>query len=77
VWVRQLHGALRTVLWMCTSNGYRWDAQYAPALDVALAEATKERPDLDAKGFTEAWLEANALSVSILNHTVQPDAIAA
>ncbi|MFM2253832.1 MAG: hypothetical protein RJB68_2169 [Pseudomonadota bacterium] len=77
VWVRRLHGALRTVLWMCTDNGYRWDAKYAPALDVAVAEAMKERPELEVQGFTEAWHEANHLSTQILNHTVQRDAIAA
>lgn len=77
VWVRRLHGALRTVLWMCTDNGYHWDAQFALALDAALEEATKERQELDPEAFTSAWLEANALSVAILSHTVQPDAIAA
>ena len=77
VWVRRLHGALRTVLWMCTDNGYRWDARFAHALDAALEEATKERQELDPEAFASAWLEANALSVAILNHTVQPDAIAA
>ena len=77
VWVRRLHGALRTVLWMCTDNGYRWDARFAPALDAALEEATKERNELDPEVFTSAWLEANSLSVSILDHTVQRDAIAA
>lgn len=77
VWVRRLHGALRTVLWLCTDNGYRWDAKYAPALDVAVAEAMKERPELEVQGFTEAWHEANHLSTQILNHTVQRDAIAA
>lgn len=76
-WVRRLHGALRTILWMCTDNSYRWDSQFAPALDAALEEATKERPELNADEFTEAWKEANGLSTSILNHSVQRDAIAA
>lgn len=77
VWVRQLHGALRTVLWLCTDNGYRWGAKYAHALDVAVAEAMKERPELSAKNFTEAWIDANTLCTDILNHTVKSDAIKA
>jgi hypothetical protein len=77
VWVRRLHGALRTVLWLCTENGYRWDARFAPALDVAVAEAMQERPELKTEDFIEAWKEANALCGDILNHTVQRDAIAA
>lgn len=76
-WIRRLHGALRTVLWMCTDNGYCWDSKFAQALDVALEDAIKERNELDPKGFTEAWIEANGLSLAILNHTVQPNAIAA
>lgn len=77
VWVRRLHGALRTVLWMCTDNGYRWDARFAPALDAALEEATKERTELDPEAFALSWIDANTLCTDILNHTVQRDAIAA
>ncbi len=77
VWVRRLHGALRTILWMCTDNDYRWDSQFAPALNVAVEEAMQERQELKTEDFIDAWKEANALCLAILNHTVQPDAIAA
>lgn len=75
-WVRQLHGALRSVMWMCL-EGYRWDSTAALALSRAVELATEERPELDAELFTQAWVEANALCNQILNHSVTPDAIAA
>lgn len=75
-WVRQLHGALRIVVDMCLQSGYRWRTDMAHALDRAV-EIAAARPDhLPAHHFTEAWKEANALAVQILNHTVTEGAIA-
>ena len=75
-WVRQLHGALRIIVDMCLQGGYRWRADTADALDRAV-EIAAARPDhLPAKHFTAAWLEANALAVQILNHSVTQGAIA-
>lgn len=75
-WVRQLHGALRTIQTMCL-DGYAWQSQYALALDRAIEVAGQERHELDAQTFEQAWLEACALSTQIMNHTVTVDAVAA
>jgi hypothetical protein len=75
-WVRQLHGALRTIQAMCL-NGYVWQSQYALALDRAIEVAGEERHELDAQTFQDAWLDACALSTQIMNHTVSADAVAA
>lgn len=75
-WVRQLHGALRSILSMC-ERGYRWDSTAALALSRAVELAIEERPELDAEIFAESWLEANGLCTQILSHSVTPDAIAA
>ena len=75
-WVRQLHGAMRSIMGMC-QQGYRWDSDAALALSRAVELAAEERPELDAATFAESWVEANGLSVQILNHSVTPDAIAA
>ena len=75
-WVRQLHGALRSITAMCL-QGYWWDSTQALALSRAVEIAAEERPELDANTFADAWAEANALCTHILNHSVTPDAIAA
>lgn len=73
-WVRQLHGALRTIQAMCL-QGYHWQAQYALALDRAIELAAEPRT-LETEGFTEAWLEANGLAGRILAHVVDDQAVA-
>jgi hypothetical protein len=74
-WVRQLHGALRTIQAMCL-QGYRWQAHYALALDRAIEVAAEPR-ELDDPGFTDSWIEASGLAGRILNHDVDAEAIAA
>jgi hypothetical protein len=75
-WVRQLHGALRGIVDMCLQGGYRWRTDMAAALDRAV-EIAVVRPDhLPAEHFESAWLEANALAVQILSHSVTEGAIA-
>ena len=66
-WVRQLHGQLRSVEAMCLA-GYRWDYQYANAMDRAVELATEERPGLDVEIFTEAWKVAVGYAALIRRH---------
>jgi hypothetical protein len=75
-WVRHLHGALRTIHAMCLA-GYRWQAQYALALDRAIEIATEPQHDIEPDTFAEAWVEATSLAASILTHSVAHDAISA
>jgi hypothetical protein len=74
-WVRQLHGALRTLQAMCL-QGYRWQPQYAPALDAALDIAATAGLDLPTPTFTAAWIEANSFAGQVLAHTVDRETIA-
>lgn len=73
-WVRQLHGALRTIQVMCL-EGYTWQSQHALALNRAVILATDNTDGLDTEIFTQAWLDANAFAVQILAHQVKPDSI--
>lgn len=75
-WVRQLHGALRTIQAMCLS-GYTWQAQHALALDRAMEIAGQQRQDLDPVTFVDAWKEACHLCSEILNHSVRADSVIA
>lgn len=75
-WVRQLHGALRTIQAMCL-QGYHWQAHYALALDRAIEIAAEQRDDLDAATFTAAWIEASAMAASIMRHDIDVQAVAA
>lgn len=68
-WVRQLHGALRTVLAMCLA-GYKWQSKYAAALDCAVGVAAQDRPELDVRIFTNAWDGARGLADIIFAHQV-------
>lgn len=68
-WVRQLHGALRTVQTMCLA-GYKWQSQYAAALDCAVGIAAQDRPELDARIFMDAWDGARGLADIIFAHQV-------
>lgn len=76
-WVRQLHGALRTVQDLCTTHHYTWRAEYALALDRAVELAGQQRHELDAHVFAEAWAEALWLCNAILSHSVTSEAVAA
>lgn len=75
-WVRQLHGALRTVAALCLQHGYRWQPEYAPAINRAIDLAVEHRPELDNDTFTEAWIEANHMANLILAHSLTPETVA-
>lgn len=75
-WVRQLHGALRTVAAVCLQHGYRWQPEYAPAINRAIDLAVEHRPELDHKTFTDAWVEANGMANLILAHSLTPETVA-
>ena len=74
-WVGQLHGALRTIQAMCLA-GYRWNSQYALALDRAVELASIERPELEPNAFTEAWVLANHMAALVLNHSIDAHTVA-
>lgn len=74
-WVRQLHGALRTLQTMCLA-GYRWQETAAPALDRALDLAAVDHAAITPETFTKAWKEANGLAAIVLAHQVSKESIA-
>lgn len=74
-WVRQLHGAMRSVAAMCL-NGYRWDITQTAAIDRAIEIAAEIRLDLEVDTFIDAWKEANGLAFSIERHTFSADQVA-
>jgi hypothetical protein len=78
-WVRQLHGALRTIQALCL-EGYRWRSAYAPAMDRALELAATQdlgeiTPEL-RKHWEQAWMDACHLSNLIDQHAVTADTVA-
>ena len=78
-WVRQLHGALRTIQSMCL-DGYHWQAQYALAIDNAVELAASQdlgqvTPAL-RKHWEQAWLDANHFASLIHHHAVDKDTVA-
>jgi hypothetical protein len=78
-WVRQLHGALRTIQAMCL-NGYHWQTQYALAIDNAVNLAATQdigevTPEL-RKHWEQAWLDANHFANLIHRHLVDKDTVA-
>jgi len=73
-WVRQLHGALRTIQVMCL-EGYKWQSQHALALNRAVILATDNTDGIDTDIFTQAWFDSNAFAGQILSHQVKPDSI--
>lgn len=75
-WVRQLHGALRTVQDMCL-NGYTWQAQYAAAMERAVEIASEDRPDMDVRIFFDAWDKAVGFADLIWAHQVEVGAVVA
>lgn len=74
-WVRQLHGALRTLQSMCMA-GYRWDSVTAHALDRAIEVAEEERDGISVETFARAWVEANGLAAIVLAHQIDHRSIA-
>ena len=66
-WVRQLHGQLRSIEAMCL-DGYKWEYQYANAMDRAVELATEVRPGLDVDVFTEAWQASVGIAKLIRTH---------
>ena len=74
-WVRQLHGALRTVQDMCL-HGYLWQSQYAAAMERAIEIASEDRPDLDVRIFFDAWDKAVGVADLIWAHQVEAGAVA-
>ena len=76
-WVKQLHGALRTIQSMCLENGYRWQSIYAPALNRACEVAIVDRPQVTNNAFISAYVDACSMSASIATHTLQRDEVSA
>jgi hypothetical protein len=74
-WVRQLHGALRTIQTMCM-EGYKWQSKYALSLDKAVEVAIKDRHELDQEVFKIAYASAVLFGEDILKHNVGADAVA-
>jgi histone H3/H4 len=73
-WVRQLHGALRTIQRMCL-DGYHWQSAAALSLDRAIEVAVEQQDALDDVGFATAWVEANGFAGAILRHEVRADSV--
>lgn len=78
-WVRQLHGALRTIQNMCL-DGYHWQVKYALAIDNAVNLAATQdigevTPDL-RQHWEQAWLDANHFSNTISKHLVDKETVA-
>lgn len=75
-WVRQLHGALRTVQDMCL-HGYRWQDRYALSLTRACEIASQDQPALSPEVFLQAWADACVMCDMILRHEVDDQVVAA
>lgn len=75
-WVRQLHGALRTIQDMCL-HGYTWQSRYALPLTRACEIAGDDQPSVSADVFFRAWMDASLMSEMILAHTVDSEAVLA
>jgi len=73
-WVRQLHGALRTVEAMCRA-GYKWQAKYAQAMEIAVGIAAQDRPELDADKFIKAWDLAIGFADRIFDHNISDEEV--
>ena len=73
-WAKQLHGALRTVQQMCL-EGYRWQPQYALALDRAVELALQPHPDLTAVAKGIGLIDSNYLADQIHRHEVTPQSV--
>jgi len=75
-WVRQLHGALRSIQDMCM-HGYTWQSRYALPLTRACEIAGQDQPEVSVDVFIKAWLDACLMSEMIMAHTVDAEAVLA
>ena len=75
-WVRQLHGALRSLQDMCL-HGYTWQARYALPLTRACEIAGQDQPSVSVDVFFKAWMDATLMSEMILAHQVDDSAVLA
>jgi hypothetical protein len=75
-WVRQLHGALRTVEAMCHA-GYKWQAKYSAAMEIAVGIAAQDRPELDPDSFMAAWDLAVGFADRIFDHNIADEEVSA
>lgn len=73
-WAKQLHGALRTIQQMCM-EGYRWQSQYAMALDRAVEIATEPRQELTPEALAIGLLDSNHFADQIHRHAVTPQSV--
>lgn len=73
-WVRQLHGALRSIQDMCL-HGYTWQSRYALPLTRACEIAGQDQPEVTVDVFIKAWLDACLMSEMIMAHTVDAEAV--
>jgi hypothetical protein len=76
-WVRQLHGALRTLQSLCIHNSYRWRTEVTLALDAAIDLAELHGQAMRGEEvFVKAWKAANGAAVLVLAHQVDEGMIA-
>lgn len=75
-WVRQLHGALRTVQHLCMA-GYKWQPEYAHAFSRALEIAESKVMTLPVDALFKALHEAHWFSDRIERHVIDGQEIAA
>lgn len=75
-WVRQLHGALRSIQDMCL-HGYTWQTRYALPLTRACEIAGQDQPAVSPEVFLQAWLDAALMSEMILAHQIDEQAVLA
>lgn len=69
-WVRQLHGALRSIQSICL-DGYRWKKEYTATLNRAVEIATEHDNDtMNMEVFADSWADAAFLAEKIINHKV-------
>ena len=74
--VRMLHGALRTVQAMCLA-GYKWQSEYAHALNAAIVTAQALLADLKAtpEQILQAARDAEGFADEIMQHAVRVDSV--
>jgi hypothetical protein len=73
-WVRQLHGALRTLQAMCL-DGYRWNAANAAPLNAALEVALANMRVVDLKPLMQGIEEGVVFASYISNHLVTKETV--
>lgn len=75
-WVRQLHGALRTIIDLCL-DGYRWRRDVAMALQHALEVANVQLFKLPNQQLTIAFQSAMELATRIKHQAIQGNEVLA